>query len=320
VSVSHETVHPLIRKLATMTCVVALLPISMGALVTTLKAGMAFADWPSSDGHNMLLYPWFRDFATSPEKFTEHGHRLAGMLIGFMSVVLFAAAWRLGKGWVRIYAFSILVAVILQGLLGGARVLFDRQQLAMVHSITGASFFCMCIVFRLMCSTKWSEWVGQRDERLSPVGAALVALSPVTILGQYGLGGLLRHLHMMLNEHLIGAVIATIVCTSASICLLRCQSSLLRKSGVGIGAALLVQLLLGAGSYVTRFGLPLIGYVATSGSLPQAEICSLHTVGGMSLFASTLVAVVGMVKLWRAGCLAGLRLDFGVADGRGTAI
>jgi cytochrome c oxidase assembly protein subunit 15 len=320
VSVSDETVHPLIRKLATTTCVVALLPIGMGALVTTLKAGMAFADWPSSDGHNMLLYPWFQDFATSPEKFTEHGHRLAGMLIGFISIILAVASWRVGKGWVRTYAFSILVAVILQGLLGGARVLFDRQHLAMVHSITGASFFCMCIVFRLLCSAKWSEWLSHRDERLTPVGAALVALAPLAVLGQYGLGGLLRHLHMMLNEHLIGAVIASIVCVSASICLLRCQSSLLRTSGVGIAAALLVQLLLGAGSYLTRFGLPMIGYVATSGSLSQAVICSLHTVGGMFLFASTVVSAVSLMKLWRAGCLYGLRLDFGVAGGKGTAV
>ena len=302
------------------TCVVALLPIGMGALVTTLKAGMAFADWPSSDGHNMLLYPWFRDFATNPEKFTEHGHRLAGMLIGFISIALAAAAWRLNTGWVRTYACTILAAVILQGLLGGARVLFDRQHLAMVHSITGASFFCLCVIFRLMCSTKWGEWLGQRDERLTPVGAAFAVLAPVAVLGQYGLGGLLRHLHMMLNEHLIGACVATVVCIGASICLLRSQSSLLRKSGVGIAAALLIQLLLGAGSYVTRFGLPMVGYVATSGSLSQAVICSLHTVGGMFLFSSTVIAAVSVLKLWRAGSLLGLRIDLGVADGRGTAV
>lgn len=319
-TVPDVTVHPLIRKLATTTCVVALLPIGMGALVTTLKAGMAFADWPSSDGHNMLLYPWFRDFAANPDKFTEHGHRLAGMLIGFISIMLAVAAWRLGKGWVRTYAFSILVAVILQGLLGGARVLFDRQHLALVHSVTGASFFCLCIVFRFLCSTGWSDWVRQRDERLTPVGAALVLLAPVAVMGQYGLGGLLRHLHMMLNEHLIGAVIATVVCVSASICLLRSQSSLLRKSGVGIAFALLIQLLLGAGSYVTRFGLPMVGYVAISGSLSQAVICSLHTVGGMFLFASTVVSIVSVTKLWRSGCLVGLRLDLGVSDGRGTAV
>ena len=319
-SVPDATVHPVIRKLATTTCVVALLPIGMGALVTTLKAGMAFADWPSSDGHNMLLYPWFRDFATSPDKFTEHGHRLAGMLIGFISVALAAAAWRLSTGWVRKFAFSILVAVILQGLLGGARVLFDRQHLAMVHSITGAGFFSLCVIFRLMCSTKWREWLGQRDERLTPVGAAFVVLAPVAVLGQYGLGGLLRHLHMMLNEHLLGALIATFVCVGASICLLRSQNTLLRKSGVGICGALLIQLLLGAGSYVTRFGMPMVGYVATSGSLSQAVICSLHTVGGMFLFSATVVSSVSVLKLWRAGSLVGLSIDLSVADGRGTAV
>lgn len=319
-SVSDATVHPVIRKLATTTCVVALLPIGMGALVTTLKAGMAFADWPSSDGHNMLLYPWFRDFATNPDKFTEHGHRLAGMLIGFISIALAVAAWRFGKGWVRTFAYSILAAVILQGLLGGARVLFDRQHLAMVHSITGASFFCLCVIFRLMCSERWPEWLIQRDDRLSPVGAAMVLLAPVAVIGQYALGGLLRHLHIMLNEHLIGAGVATVVCVGSSICLLRSECTLLRRSGVGIVAALLVQLLLGAGSYLTRFGLPMIGYVATSGSLSQAVICSLHTVGGMFLFSSTVISAVSVLKLWRAGSLSGLRVDFGVPDGRGTAV
>ena len=210
--------------------------------------------------------------------------------------------------------------MILQGLLGGARVLFDRQHLAMIHSITGAGFFCLCIIFRLMCSTKWPEWIVQRDERLTPVGAAFVALAPVAVLGQYGLGGLLRHLHMMLNEHLIGAGIATFICVGASICLLRSQSSLLRRAGFGITAALMLQLLLGAGSYVTRFGLPMVGYVATSGSLSQAVICSLHTVGGMFLFSSTVVSAVCVLKLWRAGSLAGLRIDLSIADGRGTAV
>ena len=31
-----------------------LLPVTTGAIVTTLKAGMVFSDWPSSDGYNML--------------------------------------------------------------------------------------------------------------------------------------------------------------------------------------------------------------------------------------------------------------------------
>ena len=50
--------RPLLHWTAVVTACLSLLPISVGALVTTLDAGMAFADWPSSDGQNMLLYPW----------------------------------------------------------------------------------------------------------------------------------------------------------------------------------------------------------------------------------------------------------------------
>ena len=69
--------HPWLHRLAVLTAVVALLPIVMGALVTTKDAGMAFRDWPSSDGHGMLAYPWLK---SAGDKFLEHGHRLGGVL------------------------------------------------------------------------------------------------------------------------------------------------------------------------------------------------------------------------------------------------
>ncbi|MFN5798548.1 MAG: cytochrome oxidase assembly protein, partial [Planctomyces sp.] len=114
---SAPSCSSLLRRLATATCLVALLPIGMGSLVTTMKAGMAFADWPSSDGQNMLLYPWLSDFRVNNEKFVEHGHRLAGVLIGMVSVGLACAGWREGgrhRGW----TLGILLAVIAQGGLG----------------------------------------------------------------------------------------------------------------------------------------------------------------------------------------------------------
>ena len=292
----------------------------MGALVTTLKAGMAFADWPSSDGHNMLLYPWFSDFASNPEKFTEHGHRLAGMLIGFVSVVLAAAGWFQKQRWVRIFTTAILISVILQGLLGGARVLLDRQVLAMLHSITGASFFGLCIVFRSLCSKGWSTWLSTADARLSSGSVGLTVVTPVAILGQYFLGGMLRHLHLMLNEHLFGAAVVTLLSIASAWCLLRSEHPLMRRCGMGIVAALLLQLCLGAGSYVARFGLPVIGYVATSGSVLQAVVCSLHTVFGMFLFAASLMAAISLAQLYKAGCLLGLNFGLPAAiDKRGVA-
>ena len=317
-SVQRENVHPVVRKLATATCLVALLPISMGALVTTLNAGMAFADWPSSDGHNMLLYPWFRDFAANPEKFTEHGHRLAGMLIGFVSVCLALTSYFLDRSWVKWFTTAILLAVIGQGALGGARVLLDQKVLAMLHSVTGAAFFSLCVVFRLMCSTKWSDWRRQRDDRISPLSASLVAIAPVVIFGQYLLGGVLRHFHTMLDEHLAGAAVVTLCGSLAATALLRSRNGLLRSSGLMIVFALLLQVMLGAASYLTKLGLPQIGYVAVAGSVSQTVMCSMHTVCGMFLLASTVVATTSLAVLHSAGQLAGLQIELPAIGDRGT--
>lgn len=317
-SVQRENVHPVVRKLATVTCLVALLPISMGALVTTLNAGMAFADWPSSDGHNMLLYPWFRDFASNPEKFTEHGHRLAGMLIGFVSLCLALTSYYLDRNWVKWFTTAILMSVIAQGALGGARVLLDRQLLAMLHSVTGAGFFSLCVMFRLMCSPKWSDWRQQRDDRIGPLFASLVALTPVIILGQYVLGGVLRHFHTMLDEHLAGAAVVTLTASFAAFGLMRSQNGLLRMSSLMMVITLLLQLMLGGGAFVTTFGQKQLGYVAVEGALSQTVTCSMHTVFGMFLLSSSVVAATSLALLHKAGCLYGLQIALPAVADRGT--
>lgn len=299
------TVSPLLRKLATATCLVALLPIGMGALVTTLKAGMAFADWPSSDGHNMLLYPWFRDFATSTDKFVEHGHRLAGMLIGFLSLVLTFVGIRDRQKWVRIYSVAILVAVIGQGLLGGARVLMDAQTLAMTHSITGALFFTMCVLFRVLIRESEHTVV---EDQLGVSGAAISALLPLAVLIQYAIGGVLRHLHNLNSEHIAGAIVVSVLSIIAASSLMFARLRRLRIAGLMIVVCLLLQVCLGMGSWVLRFGWADMGYVATAGSLPQAVVCSLHTVVGMFLLASTCVASLLVVQLHRRGQLASTSL------------
>ncbi len=280
---------------------------------------MAFADWPSSDGQNMLLYPWFRDFRADPEKFVEHGHRLAGVLIGLVSIGLFTAAMLQERRWVKLFAAVILVSVVLQGAIGGARVLFNERNLAMTHSLTGGAFFSLCIVFRMLCSVSMPMWKQQRDRRVTPLAAAIVAVAPFVVAGQYLLGSLLRHFHRMLDEHLIGAAVVSLVGCSAAICLLRSESTLLRRCGLAIASVLILQLMLGAGSYLTRFGMPQIGYVATIGSASQAVVCSLHTVFGMLLLASTIVGSVSLLTLYRAGVLPGLRLDLPALGDRGTA-
>ena len=311
-----------VRRLASLTCGVALLPIGMGALVTTMKAGMAFADWPSSDGQNMLLYPWFSDFRTNPEKFVEHGHRLAGMLIGCVAIALAVAGWRTGRGWIRNYTVGLLVAVIAQGLLGGARVLLDAQTMAMTHSLTGALFFSACVLFRCLLFNSWPQWVQQSDNSMTLATFATVVALPGLVLLQYALGGALRHLHTLRTEHAFGAVIVLCVCGYAALKLLVSGHSLLQGAGGLVLSTLTLQFALGLGAMMTRFGYREIGYVAVVGSIEQAIACSLHTVIGMFLLASCSIASLSALKLHAAGCLTAVSADMSgvtVASGRRTA-
>src|SRR5258708_36325011 len=110
----YPPVSPWLHRLAVLTACVALLPILLGALVPTKDAAMAFPDWPSSDGHNMLFYPWLK---SAGAKFLEHAHRLAGIVIGLTSIVLAIIAFRREpRAWVRGLAYTVLAAVVMQGI------------------------------------------------------------------------------------------------------------------------------------------------------------------------------------------------------------
>ena len=99
-----------------------------GALVTTFDAAMAVPDWPGTYGHNMFLFPWAEWFYGPWDLFLEHGHRLLGALVGMISLVLAAVVWRTHQSpAVRGLAAAAVLLVVVQGVLGGARVLLERQ-------------------------------------------------------------------------------------------------------------------------------------------------------------------------------------------------
>ena len=277
------------------TCVVALLPIGIGTLVTTLRAGMAFADWPTSDGYNMLLYPWLNDLRHS-DRFVEHGHRLAGVVIGITTIALVAVTViRERRSWVRNYTIAVLFAVIVQGLLGGVRVLMDASQLAMVHSISGAVFFVMCVMFAVITGKNWPATCADRHRLPSAANVAILAL-PLLVLVQYWLGGMFRHAGRMMFEHLAGAAVVSVVALVCSVVLVRQGSASLRKSGLFILGALLVQLMLGTGAWITKLNVPAFGWVAVTGSPASVVFRSMHTVGGMMLLTTSVLASVHVLR------------------------
>ncbi len=287
-----------LHRLAVLTACVALLPIFMGALVTTKDAGMAFSDWPSSDGHNMLLYPWLRSHG---EKFLEHGHRLAGVVIGLTAIGLAIAAWqRERRAWVRYMAYGVLAAVIAQGLLGGQRVRLDQRGLAFVHGSFAALVLALMGTVAVVTSREWHAAAARDLKR--PVGRLrLLGFAACgCVFVQYVLGGLLRHNQgVVFYEHLVFAFVAAIMVIWLALSAVASGSPWLRAPAAILALFTIVQLALGAGAWVTKFGFG--EYVAVYGSLVQVFFRTLHVLCGMLLFVTTVVLAVRIARLhWLA--------------------
>ncbi|MBL8751024.1 MAG: COX15/CtaA family protein [Planctomycetes bacterium] len=107
-------------RLAIGVLAVTALTVVKGAMTTSTGSGLAFRDWPTSDGGFMPE----RSLTTVPG-FLEHFHRLAGGTVGLLSLAL--ALWlhfgRLGDRRVRACAWFGGCFVLAQGLVGGTHVL-----------------------------------------------------------------------------------------------------------------------------------------------------------------------------------------------------
>lgn len=298
----HSGYNPWLHRIAVLTACLALLPILMGALVTTKDAGMAFPDWPNSDGHNMLSYPWLK---SAGAKFLEHGHRLAGILIGIASIALAVAAVRLEKrAWVKWLACGVLLAVITQGILGGQRVLLDQRGLAFVHGSFAALVLALMASVAVVTSRNWNiASPGSGNQRSGNLGRlkllALITCGCVFI--QYMLGGLLRHQGRVLFEHLGFAFVAAVMVIWLAMAAAALGSAWLRGPAISLAVLTIMQLALGAGAWVTKFGFD--GRVAVYGSLEQDVMRTAHVMCGMLLFVTCVVLTVRIARLQRLSTL-----------------
>jgi len=121
-------------------CVVALgwtvIVLQAGGFTTSINAGMAFLDWPLSNG-SVNPQGWL----TESDKFAEHSHRLAATGLGILAILI-AGAHRLRetRRGVRLAAYGVLGLVVAQGGLGGLRVLLDQQNTGADHNLGGVGF------------------------------------------------------------------------------------------------------------------------------------------------------------------------------------
>ncbi|MBL8755777.1 MAG: hypothetical protein JNK15_20945 [Planctomycetes bacterium] len=117
-----STRGPFLLTIATLVC--ASLTIVKGAMTSSTGSGMAYPDWPLSDGQLMPESSY-----TTLAGFFEHFHRLAASTTGLCALGL--ALWlhfgRLGDARARVLAWLGGVLVLAQGVLGGVGVLLGKR-------------------------------------------------------------------------------------------------------------------------------------------------------------------------------------------------
>ncbi len=174
-----------------LTLIVTTFLLYMGAFTTSIGAGMVFEDWPTSNG-SFNPEGWLQDIAM----LAEHSHRLLGALVGLLTITL--TVWILivdKRKWMKVLVVSALVFVILQGLLGGFRVLNNDLHFAMVHGCLAHGVFCMLISIAAGQTKMWHRLqfsvAGMKPQAISVkrLGLFVCAL----IFTQLIIGAIMRH-------------------------------------------------------------------------------------------------------------------------------
>ncbi len=280
-ALDHDSAWP--HRIAVLTAAMTLPLLFLGGLVTSLEVGMVVPDWPTTFGYNMFLYPWSKMVGGI---FYEHSHRLLGSVVGLLTIVLAIVLWFTEqRQWLRRLGLIALVAVTVQGVLGGLRVVLIEQKIAIIHACLAQAFFALIVSISLFTSAEW-----RASQSGSPAGDTKKArqlglLTVGLIYAQLILGALFRHTGTGLSLHILGAVavfIATFLLVDHVQHYHATQRPLLR-SGVILRRLLLLQVGLGLFTYVIK-------YVAPHGPLtPQAVLLATsHVIVGAFMLVTSV--------------------------------
>jgi cytochrome c oxidase assembly protein subunit 15 len=293
---TRTRVHsPWPHRFALATAVSTLLLIFVGGLVTNTGAGLAVPDWPTTFGHNMFLYPWSHMVGGI---FYEHSHRLIGSTVGLLTIGLALVLWLKESGRsARWLGTAAVGAVVIQGVLGGLRVILVSagSEFALIHGLLAQTFFALIVSVVVCTSQEWKH--RPRQVVVADVGMVqrLCLLTTGFVYLQIFFGAMLTHIGDWTLAHLLGAALVTIHIWRLATQILKHHSDqvgLARPVTLLLGL-LVLQLLLGLGSYVNRFTSLEIPYaVFTRLALP-----TVHRITGALMLAACIVLTLRAYRL-----------------------
>ncbi len=251
------------HRLALVTAAATLVLVVFGGLVTNTGAALAVPDWPTTFGYPLFLYPWSKMVGGV---FYEHSHRLLGAVVGLLTLALALTCWRQG-GITRRLGLVAVVAVIAQGVLGGLRVVWREDVLAIFHGCLAPAFFALVTAIAFLTSAAAARPAPPVDPSLRTLSQLAVAM----VYAQIVFGALLTH-GGRADLHLAGAVLVLVFVPVVTARLRRGGDPVAAAAARALLAALGLQLLLGVGSFLVRFtSIALPGGQLTVLALPVAH-------------------------------------------------
>lgn len=255
-----------------------------------------------------------------------------GAVVGLSGLVSFGASWiwprcEPSAKWLRWCGIAALVAVILQGVLGGLRVVLLKDAIGIFHATLAQLFFVLICAIALFTSRWWQTLPARKPSAIDYRLSTLFLLTTTMILGQLALGAAMRHQHAGLAipdfplayGRLWPAMDATSVAhynarrmeitaansiTAFQIGLQMTHRLLaLAILGAVAFAAWSARRTLGAGSLLSRLALGWLGLILTQGLLgaatiwsnKAADVATAHVlIGALSLGLGAMISLIAL--------------------------
>lgn len=177
--------------------------IYMGAMTVSTRSGMAFPDWPTSDG---VLWPSWNYFMSQDDRFYEHVHRLLGQVVGLFGIYIFALSFFYEKKRNFRHAGIVFFMICIQGALGAITVLNDTLWLTTVLHGVFAQICLAAMGFLVLRNTKSYQSLLNK-ESFAPKVRGLAKGTLIVVVIQLLLGAVFRNKAKVFTQNEHGKII-----------------------------------------------------------------------------------------------------------------